>query len=103
MTKDTFDRLAAELAAATALTELEARGTLRLVLKTAGLDARTATAGSLRIVVERGLARELAARGIADADGVCARLARALPALAADDGAARGPDPASAGSSASVP
>jgi hypothetical protein len=67
MAKDHFDFLAERIAAATALSELEARGTLRLALKASGLDAKNASAQALRVVVERVLSRELRARGVSPA------------------------------------
>jgi hypothetical protein len=73
-----FDWLADKLSAATALSALEARGTLRLALKAAGLDPHTAAADALRVVVQRVLAGELRARGVEGADTLCERLAGEL-------------------------
>jgi hypothetical protein len=87
--QDTFDWLAARLAAGTALSDLEARGTLRLALKSAGLDAKSANADAYRVVVERVLARELATRGVADADAVCAQLAGELASLESSQATSR--------------
>jgi hypothetical protein len=83
--KETFDWLAERLAAGTALSDLEARGTLRLAMKAAGLDAKSASPAVFRVVVERLLGRELAARGVADADAVCTRLGAELGAMAPPD------------------
>jgi hypothetical protein len=95
MAKDHFDFLAERIAAATALSELEARGTLRLALKASGLDAKNASAQALRVVVERVLSRELRARGVADAEALCTRLSGGLAAHApegAQPGAASSPE-----------
>jgi hypothetical protein len=75
-----FDWLADKLAAATSLSDLEARGTLRLALRAAGLEARTAGADALRVVIERVLAGELRARGVDGAESLCERLASELAA-----------------------
>jgi hypothetical protein len=93
MAKETFDWLAARLAAATALSDLEARGTLRLALKAAGLDAGSATPSAYRVVVERVLGGELRARGVADSDALCLRLAGELAAHAPGDGPASASSP----------
>lgn len=74
-----FDLICAELEERTSLDRLEARGTVRLSLKKAGLEARTVTADQMKVVLERVLPKELAARGVLDGDGVCAGL---VPGLA---------------------
>jgi hypothetical protein len=73
-----FDLVAEAIERATDLARLEARGTLRLALKGAGFDARTVKAAELVVVLERVLPRELALRGVADAEAVCRRVARTL-------------------------
>lgn len=55
---------------------LEARGTVRLALKNAGLEANTVTAPQLDVVIDKILPSELEARGVDQA--VCARLRAAL-------------------------
>jgi hypothetical protein len=93
MAKDTFDWLAERLAAGTTLSDLEARGTIRLALKSAGLDAKTANATAYRVVVEKILAKELASRGVADAAALCGRLATELAAMAAGEAPASATTP----------
>ncbi len=73
-----FDWTCEELERLTSLDTLEARGTVRLAVKEAGLDARSASPHQISVVVERILAAELRARGIEDADQVCEHLAIGL-------------------------
>ena len=56
-----FDAIALELEEATALDRLQARGTLRIVLKTAGLEASNLKGGDLAVAIEVMLTKELAA------------------------------------------
>lgn len=90
MTQAIFDRVCEALEEATELSRLEARGTVRLALKEAGLDARSASSDQLRVVLEKLLPGELSSRGIADAAAVCERLLASFPA----DGPAPGADEA---------
>lgn len=53
---------------------LQARGTVRLVVRDAGLDTRTLRAPQLRIIALRLLPKELRSRGVDDVDALCARL-----------------------------
>ncbi len=81
MTASTFDWVCHELEAATGLDRLVSRGTVRIALKSAGLDAAALTAKQLEAILERVLPAELKARGVGDADRLCSemlgRLARA--------------------------
>lgn len=81
-----FDWLCGELEAQTSLDRLEARGTVRLALKSAGLDARSVTADQLQVVIEKIMKDELAARGIEDAAQVCAGLVSGLARAAGSFG-----------------
>lgn len=72
-----------------ALERLVARGTIRLVLKQAGLDPRTATARELAVAVRRLLPAELAARGVAEPDALGASVAEALEGLGSRAGGGR--------------
>lgn len=69
----------------TSLDRLEARGTIRLALKQAGLESRSVTPDQMTVVVESLLPRELASRGVDD--GVCAALGEKLAGLETSDGA----------------
>ena len=90
-----FDWLCSRLEQETSLDRLESRGTVRLALKSAGLEARSVTPDQMKVVVERVLGGELTTRGIADADGICRRLAHGLAAAApslASESASETPD-----------
>ncbi len=79
-----FDHICGALESRTTLSRLEARGTVRLALKEAGLDASSATAHQMSVVVERIMPGELRSRGIGDADSICRDLVRALASLPSD-------------------
>lgn len=81
-----FEWVCNELERSTSLDRLEARGTVRLALKEAGLEARSVTPDQMQVVVEKILPRELGTRGIDDAEGVCGSLKTGLAGL--DVGAA---------------
>lgn len=70
-----FSWLCQELERATCLDRLEARGTVRLALKGAGLEAAAVLPDQIKVVIERLLPGELAARGVENAVEVCDRLA----------------------------
>ena len=61
-----FDIAAEALENKTNLDRLEARGTIRILLRQVGLDAKTVGAKDLRIVIEKLLAKELSNRGVSD-------------------------------------
>lgn len=83
-----FDLTAGELEARTTLDALAARGTLRLALKGAGLDAKRIAPEEMAVAVERVLPHELEGRGVEDASGVCRGIAAAVRSKA--DGFASG-------------
>ena len=66
-----FDLAAERLEHHTTLDRLQARGTLRLALKLAGLDPKGLTAEQLRVLFERVLPDELETRGVGEAASVC--------------------------------
>jgi hypothetical protein len=74
MALELFDCAAEWLEKRTSLERLEARGTLRLALKTAGLEPATLSMEQLRVVFERVLPTELDMRGVSEAAGVCEAL-----------------------------
>jgi hypothetical protein len=82
--ESTFDFLCGELERASSLDRLEARGTVRIAIKQAGLDPHSATPQELAVVVEKVLPSELATRGIEDSDGLCSALAKQVGAREAD-------------------
>ena len=89
-----FDFVAHELQGTTLLDELQARDTLRLTLKQAGLDARSVTSEQMRVVLERVLPDELRARGLQAPDGACRVLLLELLAarLEGEDDSAESPE-----------
>jgi hypothetical protein len=66
-----FDIAAERLEEGTEMDRLEARGTLRLALKEAGLDVQNLSIPQLQAVFEKLMPRELEARGVADAAATC--------------------------------
>jgi len=78
-----FEWLCEELEKTTTLDRLTARGTVRIALKQAGLEATSATGDQLAVVLTRVLPDELTDRGIEDAEGVCQRVAARLQEIPA--------------------
>lgn len=78
---NTFEWLCAELEARTSLSRLEARGTVRLVLKDVGLDPSSVSSHQMAVVLQRLLAPALAKRKVEDADELCQLLARQVAEL----------------------
>ncbi len=74
MASTLFDRAAERIAHHTGFESLAARGTLRLALKRAGVEARTLTLAQLRAVLERIMDSELERRGVREAKTICARV-----------------------------
>ena len=74
----TFEWVCAKLESTSSLNELEARGTVRLALKQAGLEPNRVTPEQMGVVTERILPGELRSRGLEDADGICSALASGL-------------------------
>lgn len=75
MTDSLFDFVADQLEERTELDALEARGTLRIALTDAGLEARGLVLGGLLATLARTLPKHLATRGVGDPEGLCAHLA----------------------------
>ena len=83
-----FERTCSELAQATSFDNLSARGTVRLALKSAGLDPREVTSAQMVVVVKRLLPAELKARGVKEPDAVCSAIATRIADIAPEaDGA----------------
>ncbi len=94
MAADLFDFAAERLEHHTGFSQLEARGTLRIALKVAGLDPSAFTAGQLRVVFEKVMPGELDSRGVSDVQDVCAAVLADLESAgdAAEDVSATSPD-----------
>lgn len=89
-----FDFVAGELEARSDLVVLEARGTVRLALKAAGLTPQSVTREQMGVVLQKVLPGELVSRGVSDARALCGALAAALQQaeLASSEGAATAPE-----------
>jgi len=74
ITSPVFDWTCTELEGATTLNALEARGTIRIALKSAGLDAAAVSAEEMSVLLNRVLPQELEAWAVEDAAHLCARL-----------------------------
>ena len=94
MAADLFDFAAERLEHHTGFSQLEARGTLRIALKVAGLDPSAFTAGQLCVVFEKVMPGELDSRGVSDVQDVCAAVLADLQSVgdAAADASATSPD-----------
>ncbi len=79
---EVFERTSEGLESHTDLARLEARGTVRLALKKAGLDVHTVSVAEMAVVLARVLPAELESRGIADGEQICAQLRQALKDVA---------------------
>lgn len=65
----------------TSFDRLEARGTVRLALKRAGLDPASVSGHEMTVVVAEILTAELETRGVLDAASVCERIRHALASV----------------------
>ena len=70
-----FDFVCEQLEERTSFDRLEARGTVRLALKSAGLEPRSISPDQMKVVLEKLLPGELAARGVEDSEALCRTLA----------------------------
>ncbi|MFK7894720.1 MAG: hypothetical protein AB8G23_02730 [Myxococcota bacterium] len=77
-----FTQACSQLEETTDLSTIEARGTVRLALKSAGLEAASVTLEQMTVVLTRVMPEELAARGVDDPAAVSASIASALGRLA---------------------
>jgi hypothetical protein len=71
MATDLFDLAAERLEHHTDFNRLEARGTLRITLKDAGLKAKNLTLQQLEVVLEKLMPVELERRRVEDAVAIC--------------------------------
>jgi hypothetical protein len=92
MAANLFEIAALKLEAATELNRLEARGTLRIALKAAGLDAGALTLAQLRVVLDKVLPGELETRDIADSAAVCSAVLSEVERVTPDSGDAAATD-----------
>jgi len=83
MATNLFDLAAEKLEASVDMDRLTSRGTLRIALKEAGLDANKLTLAQLRAVFEKLMPKELDARGFSNSAATCRRVMDEI-ALSAD-------------------
>lgn len=81
-TSPAFDSVCDGIEQHTSLDRMQCRGTMRLVLKEAGLDPTNVQPREMVVVVQRVLPGALEARGVAGAKDLCERLALGLGGLA---------------------
>ncbi len=86
-----FDFVCTQLESRTSLDRLAARGTVRIALKQAGLEARAVTPDQMKVVVERILPGELGSRGVEAVEDLCTSIVGGLSGLGPAD-AAETPD-----------
>lgn len=78
---EVFDFVCELLEGLTVLDRLEARGTVRIALKQAGLEPRTVSSDQMSVVVKRVLVSELINRGIDDCEAKCRTIDQQLGLL----------------------
>lgn len=78
-----FEYACTELEARTSLDRLASRGTIRIALKQAGLEARSVTPEQLAVVVQKILPQELTSRGVDAVEETCQRILTGLRGVAA--------------------
>jgi hypothetical protein len=76
-----FDHVCEALEHATSLDRLQCRGTIRLVLKEAGLDVARVQPNEMAVVVRRLLPAALRSRGVDAPEPLCEELARGLASV----------------------
>jgi len=81
MAETVFDFVADELERRTDLEKLEARGTIRLALKSAGFNPREVSPDQMAVVLEQVMPGELRPRGVDKPEALCGELARAVKAF----------------------
>lgn len=77
-----FEFVSDQLQSRSTLDRLQARGTLRLALKGAGLESSAVTRDQMVVVLDRVLPDELSARGVDGAGELSAEIRDLLPAAA---------------------
>jgi hypothetical protein len=75
-----FEWVSAALERATTFDSLQARGTMRLALRKAGLDAASVDIQGMCATLQHLMPKELSMRKIADGEAICARLVMDLRA-----------------------
>jgi hypothetical protein len=78
MAKDLFTIVADRLCELSDLNRIEARGTIRIAFKKAGLNTNSFGAVDLNAVFTKIMPRELEARGCADSEATCEAIIRSM-------------------------
>ena len=78
MAESIFEFVAERLQEGSGLDKLESRGTLRIALKAAGLDAHSVTPGQMSVMLLRTMPGELSSRGVEGAEALCRSLAGSM-------------------------
>lgn len=78
-----FEFACGQLESRTGLDRLAARGTIRIALKQAGLEARSVTPEQMAVVIQKILPSELTSRGVDAVEEVCQRILTGLRGVAA--------------------
>ena len=84
MSDDLFSFVADELERCTPLDRLEARGTLRIVLKNSGLDPQSVTHRQFCVILGSVAPDELESRGVVAAQAICVALIAKVQSEPAD-------------------
>lgn len=82
-----FDRVCEALEGASEMSRLEARGTMRIALRKAGLSPDAVDGAQMKVVLGRVLPDELRTRGVPESEGVSRHLAESVVGEDADAGA----------------
>ena len=93
MSESLFEFVSEELQKRSGLETLEARGTIRLALKSSGLTAREVTREQMTVVIDRVMPRELRVRGVDNPEAVCEELSRAVKGFEVGGGESAGSSP----------
>jgi hypothetical protein len=88
-----FDHVADALEQGTLLSRLEARGALRVTLQKLGVDPKELPPGSLAVLLEEALPRDLEERGIPGARELCRRILAELQGVGTPPASAAAPAP----------
>ena len=84
-----FERTCEELEQRTTLGRIEVRGTVRIALRRAGLEARSVDVAQMTVLLDKMLPHELATRGVDDAGTVCEKTAAAIAGVAVGESSDR--------------
>ena len=77
-----FDFVCDKLERSAKMDRLAVRGTVRIALKNAGLEARSVTTQQMGVVLERLLPAELGSRGVEGGEAICSAIRSGLASVA---------------------